>query len=62
MDGTSAVETEEGPVAYIEAIEFLRVQKPIKPLAWSNELEQAAEDHVRDVGASGETTSIGSGR
>ena len=62
QDGMSAIETEEGPVAYLEAIEFLKTQEPVHPLAWSKELEQAAADHVRDVGARGEMTSIGAGK
>ena len=52
-DGCSAIETEEGPMAYIEAIEYLRVQKPVPPLMFSKELELAAKDHGQDIGKTG---------
>ena len=34
-DGESAIETDEGPDAYLEAIEFLKEQAPVPPLRWS---------------------------
>ena len=49
-DGCSAIRTEEGQIAFVEAIEFLRSQKPVLPLKWSDELERAARDHVNDLG------------
>ncbi len=52
-DGCSAIRTEEGQVAFVEAIEFLRVQKPVPALKWSEELERAAKDHCNDLGATG---------
>lgn len=61
-DGCSAIRTEEGQVAFIEAIEFLRVQKPVLPLKWNDDLERAAKDHCNDLGATGQMSSIGSGK
>jgi uncharacterized protein YkwD len=61
-DRTTAFQTEEGPLAYVEAIEFLKVQEPIKALAWSKNLEKAAKDHVKDIGQSGQYSGIGSGK
>ena len=61
-DGCSAIRTEEGQVAFVEAIEFLRVQKPVPALKWSDELERAAKDHCNDLGSTGQMTSIGSGK
>jgi hypothetical protein len=52
-DGCSAIETEEGPLGFVEAIEFLKVQKPVPPLVWCSELQLAAKDHVVDIGKSG---------
>lgn len=51
--------TKEGQLAYIEAIEFLREQKPLRPLKWSEHLKAAAQDHVDDVGPKGAVSSIG---
>ena len=50
IDGKSAIQTEEGPAAFQEAIDFLRIQKPVKPLTWCDELTLAAKDHVKDLG------------
>ena len=61
-DGCTAIRTEEGQVAFIEAIEFLRSQKPVTPLKWSDELERAAKDHCQDLGTTGAMSSIGSGK
>lgn len=61
-DGCSAIETEEGPMGYIEAIEFLREQKAVPPLVWCQELEMAAQDHVKDIGKTGQLSSIGAGK
>lgn len=52
---------QEGPGAYIEAIEFLQAQKPVAALKWAPELARAALDHVRDIGPKGLTVSLGSG-
>ena len=51
-DGCSAIRTEEGQVAFVEAIEFLRSQKPMVALKWSDELAKAGKDHCEDLGAS----------
>jgi len=40
-------------MAFVEAIEFLRVQKPVPALKWSNELQRAAKDHCDDLGTTG---------
>lgn len=53
---------QEGPGAYIEAIEFLQAQKPVAILKWAPELARAALDHVRDIGPKGLTVSLGSGK
>jgi len=45
-EGTSGVETHEGPAAYLEAIEYLKVLKPLAPLRTSPLLQQAALDHI----------------
>lgn len=47
-------------MAFVEAIEFLRSQKPVAALKWSDELERAAKDHCNDLGATGQMSSIGS--
>ena len=52
-DGHSAIRTEEGQVAFVEAIEFLRSQRPLPALKWSDELARAAKDHCNDLGATG---------
>lgn len=61
-DGCNAIRTEEGQAAFIEAIEYLRSQKSIAPLKWSEELARAAKDHCNDLGTSGQMSSIGSGK
>ena len=61
-DGCSAIRTDEGPCAFIEAIEFLRVQKPLPSMKWNEELSQAARDHCDDLGKTGQMSSIGSGK
>ena len=61
-DGKSAIETVEGPTAFVEAIEFLKVQKPVQQLSWSDELTLAAKDHVKDLAQTGQMSSIGTGK
>lgn len=52
---------EEGAPAYIEALEFLESQRPIKSsLKISINLTKAAKDHVADIGEKGLKTQIGS--
>lgn len=53
------VETKEGPLAYVEAIEFLRVQKPLRPFKWSEQLTMAAKDHATDLSTSGQINVVG---
>lgn len=62
LDGKSAIETEEGPIAYVEAIEFLKKQKALRPLVFDKGLEKAGMDHVKDIGSSGQYGGIGSGK
>ncbi|CDW71758.1 UNKNOWN [Stylonychia lemnae] len=59
-DGKSGVETQEGNIAYVEAIEFLQIMRPVAPLQWSNQLARAAQDHINDIGPKGIVSSLGS--
>lgn len=52
--------TEEGPAAVVEAIEFLKKMTPIRELRWSAELAKASRDHVNDQGPKGATGHEGS--
>lgn len=61
-DGTSGMETSEGPSAYYEAINCLKTQKALPPFKYSIQLEKAAQDHINDIGPKGMTSSIGSGK
>lgn len=61
-DKCCSIRTEEGQVAYVEAIEFLRSQKAMVALKWSEELSRAARDHCMDLGTTGQMSSIGSGK
>jgi len=56
MPGTAAtfVMTTEGVSALDEAIRFLKKQKPLAPLTWSQGLAESAGELVRDEGGSGE--------
>lgn len=54
------IRTEEGPAAVREAIAFLRRQRPVAALSWSNGLARAARDHARDIGRTGATGHVGS--
>jgi len=45
-DGKSFIETKEGQIAYVEAIENLRNKKGMKAFTWSKELESAAREFV----------------
>ena len=57
---TDAVLTQEGKKAYIEAIKFVKSQKSMKKLQWSDELVKCSENHVNDVGPKGLVSSYGS--
>ena len=61
-DGSGGFQTEEGIIGYVEAVEFLRQQKKIPPLVWCDQLAQAADDHVQDIGPIGVTGPIGTGK
>eukprot|EP00698_Gefionella_okellyi_P006540 TRINITY_DN15871_c0_g1_i1.p1 TRINITY_DN15871_c0_g1~~TRINITY_DN15871_c0_g1_i1.p1 ORF type:complete len:279 (+),score=54.54 TRINITY_DN15871_c0_g1_i1:74-910(+) len=60
--------TQEGPAAVKEAIEFLKKQKPLSPLAWREGLAKAARSHAayqsrtNTTGHTGENQSSASDR
>jgi uncharacterized protein YkwD len=58
--GQPGLNTDEGPSAWNEAIEFLKSQRPLHPLDWSDALEAAAIDHAYDSGPKGRTGHVGS--
>lgn len=58
--GATPLITQEGVAALNEAIAALNAATPLAPLAWSNGLEKAAADHVRDTGPRGITGHTGS--
>lgn len=60
--GEITVVLEEGAAAVDEAIAFLMRQAPLPPLALSRGLSQAAMDHARDQGRTGQTGHTGSDR
>ena len=62
VDGKSFVQTKEGQMAVVEAIEFLRIQKPLGALKWCDELALAAADHANDIGPKGLVSTIGTDR
>jgi hypothetical protein len=43
----------EGPSAYIEAIEFLKTQEPLGAVEWCDGLMQGCRDHANDIGPKG---------
>jgi len=47
------IQTNEGPEAYKEAIEFLKQQQPLGELKLDNNLSLAAEDHLLDIAPKG---------
>jgi uncharacterized protein YkwD len=51
--GEPMTKTYEGPKAVHEAIDFLRKQKPLKPLQMYEGLCKSAQDHVNDQGPRG---------
>lgn len=52
--------TNEGAAAVREAIAYLRAQRPLPPLEWSEGLWRAARDHAADQGPRGATGHTGS--
>lgn len=59
-DKTGGIETHEGPAAYKDAIEFLKLQPSVPILKWSSAMQKAAKDHIDDIGSKGQTSSLGS--
>jgi len=55
-----AVQTVEGKDAFLEAIEFLKTQKPVPKLQYDERLSKSAEDHVKDLGPKGLASHEGS--
>ena len=49
------LETQEGDVPVLELIEFLKRQKPLKPLTLAQALKPYACSHVKDQGEEGGT-------
>ena len=47
------IETYEGPEGVKNAIEFLKNQKPVKELIYSESLSKSALDHANDIGKQG---------
>lgn len=54
------IQTQEGPKAYKEAIEYLRRLKPMNKLEHDEDLAQACLDHAEDIGGKGLTAHEGS--
>lgn len=59
-DSDEGIETLEGKHAYVEAIKFLKTQKPICKLEFNEELSRASQDHCNDIGKSGSCDHKGS--
>ena len=53
IPGKTKKRTKEGKAAYIEAIKFLEVQKPVGKLNLSDGLTKACRDHAMDLGPKG---------
>ena len=51
--------TAEGPAAIKELIKFLKVQKPLEPLGWVDNIAKASKDHTNDIGSKGFTSHDG---
>jgi uncharacterized protein YkwD len=60
LPGTTAVTTNEGVPAVLEAVRVLRATRPMGPLAESPALDRAADDLVRDEGPRGGRGHVGS--
>ena len=52
--------TYEGVDAIEEAIQYLKIVKPLYPLTYSEEISKACRDHIADIGPKGLITHIGS--
>ena len=53
-DKNECIETQEGPKAYKEAIEFLKNQKPINEIEFDEEASKVAEEYAKVLSNSGE--------
>jgi len=53
-DKNECIETQEGPRAYKEAIEFLKNQKPINEIEFDEEASKVAEEYAKILSNSGE--------
>ena len=60
IPGEEPIQTFEGSQAVKEAIQFLKTQKPVPELIFSEQLQKACRDHVDDIGPKGLTTHEGS--
>ena len=54
------IETYEGVQGFLDAIEFLKNQKPLESLQYSGHLSQACKDHAKDLGSKGQSSHEGS--
>jgi hypothetical protein len=59
VKGREIREFKQGAPAYIEALEFLETQKPVKTMKNSLNLKKAAQDHVNYLGETGKMTQLG---
>jgi hypothetical protein len=55
-----SVQTIEGKNAFLEAIEFLKKQKPIPKLKYDERLSKSSDDHIKDLGPKGIASHDGS--
>jgi hypothetical protein len=60
LPGKIPVSTLEGSNAFLEAIDFLKHQKPVGKVVRDNNLSKATNDHVRDIGTRGLSSHEGS--
>lgn len=54
------IETYEGVQGFLDAIEFLKTQKPVEPLQYCEELSIICKEHAKDLGNKGLSTHEGS--
>ena len=57
-----AILTHEGADAIEDAMQYLKIMKPLPPLKYSEEISKACRDHISDIGPKGLTTHEGSDR
>eukprot|EP00347_Sterkiella_histriomuscorum_P015378 403357243 len=53
LDPRCGIQTNEGPAAVQEAIDFVKSVTPIGGLSWNDQLAQACKSHVEDIGPKG---------